>query len=1308
MASVPQPVSLLSFTNFGDLLRYLRRRERLTQLELSIAVGYSEAQISRLEKNQRLPDLSGLKALFIPALHLEKDPESAARLLQLAESARQADMPAPGIAPYKGLLFFDEADAEWFFGREALTSHLVKRVNALCAGNSPRLLAIVGASGSGKSSVVRAGLATALKAAGWDLRVFTPTEQPLKMLESNLLSLGTNTNGERAGLVVDQFEEVFTLCRDETARAEFVERLLFSATQSLPSSPGSAEVKSLAHESGGGVTVVIALRADFYSHCAQFPRLRHAIAGQQEYIGQMSSSELRLAIEEPAKRGGWEFEPGLVDMMLRDIGADSAQDQEPGALPLLSHALLATSERRRGRTFTFEGYHAVGGVRGAIAETAESVFTDKFNQQQQQLARGIFLRLTELGEGTEDTRRRAALTELVPHAEVAAELRAVLNVLADARLVSIGEDSAEVAHEALIREWQHLREWLNEDREGLRLHRHLTEAAHDWEILQRDPGQLYRGARLSQAREWTAANPGALNTQEREFLDASIEHREHEARERERQRQRELDAAQNLAQEQKRRAEEQTRAAKQLRRRAYFLASAVVLTVVLAGIALALGDRANQNAITAEQNAQAAGKARDEAQFQQRLANARAFTAYSLNNLTVDPQLGILLALQAIKATEADRSVLPEAEDALHRAVFASHIQAVLPQSWGIHRAIYSPDERRIATRGNKDFRVWDAKTHQELLNIPVTTRDIVTNIAFGSDGTQVATLDHDAGAESSAMLFKLFNAGTGSLVRQTRLKPDWNQLWQNDFSKDLSRVVILNSDNSAGVWDTTTGEALFTFSMNASSAKFSPDDKHIAVGGWDSALQIMDASNGKVIVALDCQCGWVNGIAFSPDGTRVATAGQGGQVKIWDAEDGKLLGELLGHSNWVVGIAWSPNGKRIASGGYDNKVIVWNLETSKPIYELRGHRAAVHDTKFSPDGNELVTASQDGTAMVWDVSPARKQIGMTELGGVFTAPRNDDRTRMLIATADSGYKIIQPDTLQEGPLITDAAVEADASRVALSPDGNLAGFAAGNQVHIWDLQTGKQIRSLSSGEDLATRGVAFSPNGKWIAGLQSRATGSVTFDNLLTIWDLETGQVTNRIQIDTTDDYVNQVVAWSPDSNHLLTTVPVGNAHIWDAKTGKQMHDFAGHNQWILTFAFSPDGKQLATAGLDATGIVRDAESGTEMYRLGGHTAKINAIDFSLNGKYIVTASADGTAKVWDASNGKELFSFYNGSDPVTGAMFTPDGKHIITSSQDGVIRVYTLDAQELIEWAKSRLVRTWRTDECQKYLHMDKCPPP
>ena len=365
--------------------------------------------------------------------------------------------------------------------------------------------------------------------ADWQIHILTPKAHPLESLaesltrETDSVSVTAklmddlardsrslhlfakrelrSANNSRLLLVVDQFEELFALCRSEEERASFIDNLLTAAS-----------------EADGPTVIIITLRADFYAHCANYPQLREALAQHQEFIGAMTNDELCRAIEEPARRGRWEFEPGLVDLLLRDVG------NEPGALPLLSHALLETWQRRRGRAMTMSGYASSGGVRGAIAETAEAVFTDQFTREQQAIARRIFLRLTELGDetATGDTRRRATFNELILKPEEAANTQAVLKALADARLIITTEDSAEVSHEALIREWPTLRGWLEDNREKLRLHRHLTEAAQEWLASDREVDVLYRGARLTQAREWAGMHFDEMNPLEREFLNASI------------------------------------------------------------------------------------------------------------------------------------------------------------------------------------------------------------------------------------------------------------------------------------------------------------------------------------------------------------------------------------------------------------------------------------------------------------------------------------------------------------------------------------------------------------------------------------------------------------------------------------------------------------------------------------------------------------------------------------------------------------------------------------------------------------------
>ncbi|MEJ2512896.1 MAG: BTAD domain-containing putative transcriptional regulator, partial [Anaerolineales bacterium] len=459
--------------------------------------------------DQNLKDLKSPTAIYqllVDGLQSE--------FLPLRSKFTGKEAPIPGDPPFKGLQYFTEADSDLFFGREQIKAKLA---NHLCNGHC--LSVIVGASGSGKSSIVRAGLVPALKKDGpvlestkqnadsdnWKVRVITPTAQPIQMLATKLtdqvesvsatatliddlmqdprslyLFLSRSKHNQKTVLVVDQFEELFTLCRDEFEREAYIDNLL-TALDSL----------------NGSFILIITLRADFYSHLSQYPALRDLAVTHQEYIGPMTTEELRRAIEEPAKRGLWEFETGLVDLILRDIG------DEPGALPLLSHALLETWKRRAGHMLTLQGYEDAGGVHGAIAQTAENIY-NSFSAPDQTILRNIFLRLTEFGEGTEDTRRRASLKELISHEGDTDRITAILNKLAEARLVTLAEDSAEVAHEALIREWPQLREWLMEDREGILLHRHLTDSTREWELLERDPGALYRGARLAQTNEWEA------------------------------------------------------------------------------------------------------------------------------------------------------------------------------------------------------------------------------------------------------------------------------------------------------------------------------------------------------------------------------------------------------------------------------------------------------------------------------------------------------------------------------------------------------------------------------------------------------------------------------------------------------------------------------------------------------------------------------------------------------------------------------------------------------------------------------------
>jgi WD40 repeat protein/transcriptional regulator with XRE-family HTH domain len=1265
MDTIPVSTLVNSFSTFGDLLKYLRRRAHLTQLELSIAVGYSEAQISRLEKNLRLPDLTALKALFIPALHLEDDPQVTARFLELAQSARQEDAPAAGLSPYKGLLFFDEPDADLFFGREALTARLAEHVMDLAIDASSRFLAVVGASGSGKSSLMRAGLAVALKRAGWEVQVFTPAANPMAQLERILKSTSVRS-AERTLILVDQFEELFTLCRDELERIAFVDTLL-----------------SCARDPSKSISVAIALRADFYSYCALYPLLRQAVAAEQEYIGQMTLEELRCAIEEPARRGGWEFEPGLVDILLQDVGAQGSQEPEPGALPLLSHALLATWERRRGRTLTLEGYRASGGVQSAIAETAESVFTDQLNQTQQDLARDVFLRLTELGEGTEDTRRRAALNELARQSGEAPQLRGVLDTLAEARLITLNEDSAEVSHEALIREWQRLRQWLTQDREGLLLHRHLTESAHDWERRGHDPADLYRGARLAQAREWAAANEERLNAVEQAFLAASIELEQHEVLEREAQRQRELEAAQKLA-------ETQSRAAKQLRRRALILAGAFILSLILAGAAIFLGRQASQNALVAQQNAAS--------------AKSRELASAAITNLDDDPERSILLALQAEATAHTD-----EAENALHRSILSSRTRLILHHDEKVWSVVFSPDGKWIGTASqDKTARIWDASTGRLLLTLSGHT-DSVNGIVFSRDEKRIATSSDDHTA-------KVWDATTGKEL--LTLSGHTNVVARIAFSPDGTRLATTSWDHTAIVWDAVTGKELFTLSDGDGTSYeddivYSPDGKRIAISGLDKNagdgfVKVIDAMTGRELLSLpDEQATDPRGVAFSPDGTRLAVAGDGVfQVKVWDAGTGKvLLATNPFATGYPVDIAFSPDGKLAAASGEDFKAKVFNPVTGEVVLTLPGHTSGINAVAFSPDGTRLATASWDHTARVWDISPGNEALFIprdvrvverttfSEFVPFFNIRYSPDGTRILSDyPAENASKLWDASSGKE--LLN---LSGQAEYLDYSPDGKMVATSINKIITVLDAKTGIQLQTLV-GHDDYIRSLNFSPDGKHLA--------SASFDGKAIIWDLASGKAVFTLQ-DPGVQFFS--VAYSPDGSHLFTGEGFAKGIIWDASSGEKVADFSltegQFGETLFAAAFSPDGKRLAVGNRLGLISIRDGSSGKELLTWRGHLGRVQAMKFSPDGNLIATVSEDGTVRVWDAATGLNVLNLPVDSGGTGDVAFSPDGKRLAVSGMSGIY-LFVLPTDELVTLAKSHVTRSLTTEECQQYLHVPACP--
>ena len=1266
-------IALDQFTTFGDLLKYLRRRAGLTQLELSIAVGYSDAQISRLEQNERLPDLATLTARFLPALHAEDQPEVAKRLLELAATVRREDAPATGLPPYKGLYYFDESDSELFFGREALTETLMDRLNSGLKTDH-RFLAIVGASGSGKSSVVRAGLIPALRwrqsSSSWNVYVMTPTSHPLDALAFSLKgdvrqgsakkladdftrspqalhSILKPTTETQALFVVDQFEELFTLCRSEAEQTAFVENLLNAALQPK-----------------GSAVVIIVLRADFYAHCARFDLLRQALSKHQEYIGPMTVKELRRAIEEPARHGHWEFESGLIEFLLHDVGADVAgHSPEPGALPLLSHALLATWQRRRGRMLTLGGYSASGGVRGAIAETAEAVFHDQLEPQQRAIARQIFMRLTEIGDDatTADTRRRVSFDELVSKPEDNDMVHQVLMTLADARLITTDQNTAEVAHEALIREWPTLRGWLDENRDGLRLHRHLTEAAQEWELLSHDPGILYRGARLVQALEWSHSHADDLNLLECSFLNASRSLAEKETAEREAQRQQQLESARKLFETERAHAEEQTKSNRRLRQRAIYLTFAFIVAGALALAAIVFGQRSIQA---------------------EHLATSRELAVAAVNNLSIDPERSVLLALAAL-----DESNTLEARNALHQALPELHILHTISAHRQAANLTYSPDGTRIASMGaDGEVKVWDASTYQNLLTLPTDPDVFGYTVAYSPNGkllaaalsTKVIVWD----ALSGKNLFSLDGTVSGA--------PN-NEMVYVAFSPDNKHLAVANMDGTPKVWDIATRAEVFSLAGHkqpCDGIAYSPNGKLLATSDDSGTIKVWNSSTGKELLSLT-QSGNVHSVAFSPDGKHLASASEDGTLNLWDSSTGEELLSLRGISG-LYGVTFMPDGKRLITAGQDGTARVWDVVSGQQLFTLAGNTSTVTSVSSSPDGKRVASSGYDGTLKIWDAAPGRELLTLPAHSDiVWDVVYSLDGKSLATVSADGTAKLWDAVT---GQVVTTLSPQDGLTSLVFSPDGKyLATGGASGTINLWDIETSQAVMKLE-GHTYVVYALAISPDGKHLA--------STSWDGTARLWDLTQGRELLTIP----DQWTG--VAFSPEGEHIFTSGLDGYVRMWDISTGQELKKYSDGWQDVYGIAVSPNGNLLAIGLQDGTVTIWKVEPEEKLYTLSGHAGLVARLAFNKDGTRLASASFDRLAKVWDVASGEELFSLYGNTSNVFGISFNPDGQNLATAGGDGTLRIYTSQLEDLVALARSRGTRVLTLAECQKYLHMDSCP--
>ncbi|MCL4266734.1 MAG: hypothetical protein KJ069_26380 [Anaerolineae bacterium] len=1367
----PDPFATLNElrTAHRDLLQE-RRNENvnntllLEQLKLFIERGqvagvYLQGEDERWEAQNLLDfwsnEIYHLTQEDIAATLMEYDPAQAPEL-------------DDALCPYIGLDPFDTAVHNLFFGREPLIKNMVERLE------TNRFLAVSGPSGSGKTSLVLAGLLPALQAGGladsqdWlYLPPLVPGSDPVASL-IRLLRTADNTGGwvaettkkllttpstltdlinrraqgRRTVFIVDQFEEIFTLCQDQARRQAFMDALLY-----LAQSPENNHM------------LVLTMRTDLESNLLRMAEFQTAYAGAQLRVTTMNATELRQAIQQPAELVGLKFEDGLVEQLVSDVLG------EPAALPLLQFTLLKLWEKRDRNRVTWQAYTELGGGRDALANSADRLYNN-LNPAEQRIARRILLKMVRPTQGLDVVRNRVQRQQLYEPTLGPARVDYVVNHFARERLIRLtpgdtsDTDQLEIAHEALVRNWPRLIGWLEEDRVALRHRLRLTEMAEQWDVLGRDESALLRGLVLEEAQQYVD-----LSELEKAFVAASVTAVKQEEIAREEARQREL---------------EQTR---QFARRLSVLVVALAFVFL---IALGFAVLARRNALEAEQNAQiaqnnaatavaneqaaqdaqstavananiaaqnqataeaaqslaeanaalaataeaeanqqrqiaegerdlaeisaqaamdarATAEANEElAQANFRLAAARELAAAAISQLGSDPQLGLLLALEAVETTLSAGDPPPsEAADTLYRAVQASQLVSTLAGHTGaVNDTAVSPDGRWVATvSDDTTVKIWNALTGQEVHTLS-GHQSPITSLAFSPNSAHLAT----GGAGGQVIVWDVL---AGTLVRAMRGEDDGG-VRAVAFHPDGERVAAGYQAGTARMWDFTTGQSLlrqFEHNRPVNDVLFLGDGSRLVTGGEDGIVVVQNSSTGVPIFSFVAEFDSeglpvaVNDIAASADGRLIAAAKANGIARIWQGEE--LLATLSGHNGPVTAVAFTEDGLRLATAGADSSAKVWDVAAERAILTLSGHNGALTAVSFYPDGGRLVTAGTDGTARIWNAETGLEPLVLTEhRGGVNSVRFNAAGTAVTTASNDQTARVW--DSANGEVWLTLTAFTNAVNVAEFHPTQPIVATAAQDTVvRRFDLTSGEQLLPLYFHPDIVND-LAYSSDGMLLA--------TAGQDGVVRIWDTISGQVTQELA----HQAPVATVTFNTDGSQLVAASGE-TAVIWELATGESAPPISGHNGLIHHAVFSPDGR-LATAGADGLVKLWDLQSGELVRTFSGHSGPVLWVAFNSEGSQLATASVDRTARLWDVTTGNVLRTILGHTSAVTAVAFSPDDTALASASLDSTTRITPLTTIDvLITQAWGRLARPLSPAQCAQYLHGQPCftidisgPPP